>query len=298
MTANHPHRQASRRAPARREGGAVIVEFAMIALLMYMLIAVTIDFGRLFFTAQALQDAARTTAREISVIPLPPGYTLTDALNDPKVRSRVWQPEHLVIDLDNIPGGLTLDQFYATLPVLNQLIRPLMIFDTNAGTERLLRYPGTLLEDGSTPSGRTVGIPFVVSRGANGIETIRWVPIIEEIRDPNFPGESPFSMNTSVGNKRGLVAIRINLPYQAAMMTAHQPGATITAPNIKDVIRADDSAVTQLNAAPGAIFPDRGAAGPYAGPLGLGRLYAQNQAVRPFRKLLSVQAIFRREVFD
>ena len=41
-----------------RQRGAVLVEFAFIALLMYLLMAVTVDFGRLFYSAQAVQDAA------------------------------------------------------------------------------------------------------------------------------------------------------------------------------------------------------------------------------------------------
>ena len=45
------------------ERGAILVEFAFIAILMYLLVAVTVDFGRLYFSAQSVQDAARATAR-------------------------------------------------------------------------------------------------------------------------------------------------------------------------------------------------------------------------------------------
>jgi hypothetical protein len=294
MTLRLPRAHSGRRS----QRGAVLVEFAFVAILMYLLLATTVDFGRLFFTAQAVQDAARTTARELSVIPLPPSMTLEQALQDPKVRARVFQPEHLVIDLDDIPGGLTLDQFYDTLPVLNQMLRPLMIFDDTGG-RRLLRYPGALLVDPTTPSGYTVGIPLVEGRDARGVETIRWVPVLEEIRNANFPAQSPFSMTTPAAMpQRGLVAIRINYPFQAAMLVGHRSAGAPTTPNMDLHIQADPAGVVQTNAAPGALLPDTGEANPYAGPYGLGRMYAYAQDVRPFRRLLSAQAIFRREVFN
>ncbi len=276
-----------------RERGAVLVEFGFIALLMYLLVAVTVDFGRLFFTAQTVQDAARSSARELSVIPLPPAITFAQAMADADVRARVFQPEHLVIDLDAIPGGLTLDDFFATLPVLNQMLRSLMIFEEFGG-RRLLRYPGALISAG-TGTGLSVAIPFVESRDGNGIETIRWVDVIEEITHPLFGGV--FSLN-SPSPQRGLVAIRINYPYQASMMSAYLPtGQPIGTPNLSNRVQADDGSVVQLNVPPGTPV---GASGPgvYTGPYGLGQFFVAGEAVRPFRRLISAQMIFRREVFE
>jgi hypothetical protein len=281
----------------RGERGSVLVEFAFIALLMYLIMATVVDFGRLFFTAQVAQDAARTGARELSVIPLPADMTLAQALEDPAVRARVFQPEHLVIDLDNIPGGYTLDAFFGTLPVLNQALRPLMIHEVVNG-KRLLRYPGALLT-AATPSGYTVGVPLVEGRDANGVETIRWVPVLEEVVNPDFPTASPFQLNTPVGMpQRALVSVRINVPYQAAMLSGYReaPGGP-TEPNVSYRIIADDAAVAQMGPPPGG-FTAGSDVGPYAGEYGLGRLYVASKTVRPFRKLLSAQAIFRREVFE
>ncbi len=290
---------ATHHARASSQRGAVLVEFGFVALLMYLLLAVTVDFGRLFFTAQAVQDAARSTARELAVIPLPPDMTLDQALQDPAVRARIFQREHLVIDLNAIPGGVPLETFLDGLPVLNQMLRPLMIVD-HSGGRRLMRYPGALLTDPTTPSGFTVGIPYVQGRDAEGRETLRWVPVVEEIRNPAFPTASPFSMTTPAAMpQRGLVAIRINYPYQAAMLSGHlQAAGGPTAPNVANRIQADDGAVVETNAAPGGFVADGGEAGVYAGSYGLGRLYAAGETVRPFRKLMSAQAIFRREVFD
>ena len=38
--------------------------------------------------------------------------------------------------------------------------------------------------------------------------------------------------------------------------------------------------------------------GPYGGHYGLGQQVAWNQVVRPYRRVLSAQAIYRREVFQ
>jgi hypothetical protein len=296
MTPNPPPRT---RRPARRrdDRGSILVEFAFIAFLMYLLIGSVVDFGRLFFTAQVAQDAARTGARELSVIPLPADMTLTQALADPAVRARVYRPEHLVIDLDNIPGGLTLDAFFGTLPVLNQALRPLMINDVVNG-HRLLRYPGALLT-APTPSGYTVGVPIVEGRDANGVETIRWVPVVEEITNPDYPGVSPFQMNTpATMPQRGLVAVRINVPFQAAMLGGYREAAGGPgAPNPSLRIIADDAAVQEMNLAPGGLTAGS-ETGPYAGKYGMGRFYSAAKTIRPFRKLLAAQAIFRREVFE
>jgi hypothetical protein len=52
-----------------------------------------------------------------------------------------------------------------------------------------------------------------------------------------------------------------------------------------------------MNLAPGGKVPGS-EVGPYAGEYGLGRLYSASKTIRPFRKLLAAQAIFRREVFE
>ncbi len=271
----------------------LLVEFALTALLFFLLVTVILDFGRLFFTAQVVQGAVRTGASELARTPLPAGYTFSEAMADPVVKARVYDDDLLVVDLEAIPGGLDLEAWVGTWPVLNQMLRPAMIFD-DADGRRLLRYPGALLVDPSRPSGLTVLIPVVVERGAGGAETITFVSPVEEIANPDFPGESPFDVTSPVP-QRGVVALRINYPWQAAAST----GFLGPAPNIGSLIEADPANVAST-ALPGGVFlrVDDGAPGPYAGPYGLGRQFAFGRQVRPFRKLLSVQALMRREVFE
>jgi hypothetical protein len=290
------------------QSGSVLVEFALIALFFYIVLALTIDFGRMIYTAQVLQEAARVAARELAVTSLPADFTFENALQDPQVISRVFNPDALVIDLDTCPN---VEAFFATLPAVNKILRPIMIVehvDLN-GPRRFMRYPGALLSNSSTPapctpSGFTVGIPQIDTRDPNtGAETITWVPVLEEIRvDPANSLTGPFSF-LSTATDHGLVALRLNYPYQAAASSSFRTSpagpfeANLAYPNL-----ADDGAVTDAGGPPPGTTPvgSATAIGPYAGPYGLGRQMAlgQTNGVRPFRKLLAAQAIFRREVFQ
>jgi hypothetical protein len=277
-----------------------------------------VEFGRLMFSAQGLQDIARVAARELAVTPLPADITFEDALAhvDPGsgvalVRERIFDPARLVVDLDCFADDAAVDAFFAGLPVVNRALRPLMIVDRSRGLH-LLRYPGALLTDpsitpGTCPSGGfTVGIPRVVERAADGVETIEWIPVIEEIRtDPTDPLTGPFPLASAQG---GLVALRVNYPYQAAALSGFRESAEGPfEPNLIGRIRASDAEndeVGQINPgdAPGDLLPDEPpdeqSIGAYSGVFGLGRQLAfAGERVRPFRKLLSAQAIYRREVF-
>ena len=137
-----------------------------------------------------------------------------------------------------------------------------------------------------------MGIPLVESRDGAGVESIRWVPVVEEIRaaqDADCPARGPFSL-VYLANEdecgpldadpladRGFAAVRINYPYQAATLSGFRSsapnGVDPIPPNIGDFIAADDGGVQQNNVAPGGLLDD-GAVGPYAGPYGLGRQFA------------------------
>ena len=321
----------------RSERGAALVEFALVSLVLYLLLAGAIEFGRLMYDANALQDVARVAARELAVAPVRADATFDyalscDAAADPgcfvDLKSRVFDPACLVVNLADPAVAADPDGYFAAMPVVNRAMRTLMI--TEPARPNLLRYAGALLGDNSgdacsavgpngqaAPTGLTVGIPLVDSRGGGGVESITWVPVVEEIRsaeDAECPSRGPFSLVYLASQDacgpldadplpdRGLAAVRINYPYQAATLSGFQPSAPTAVdplpPNIANAITANDGDVQQSNAAPGAQFDD-GAVGPYAGPFGLGRQFAlAGRTVRPFRKLISVQAIYRREVFE
>lgn len=289
---------------ARSEQGSVLVEFVLVALVLVFLLAAIVELGRLVFTAQVVQDAARVAARELALVPLPADATFEDALADPLVRTTIFDDGLLVIDLDAFASDADYESFLATLPAVNQALRPAMIVDNvtiDGAPRRLLRYPGALVVDAGAAFGLSVTIPRVTARDARGVESLRFIPVMEEVRaDASDPASGPFSL-ASPDARRGLAVVRINYPYQAAALSgARESDDGPFEPNLSRVIDADDDAVAPENAPPqglDALAGDPGAIGPYAGTYGLGRQFALGRDVRPFRKLVSGQAVFRREVF-
>ena len=97
-----------------------------------------------------------------------------------------------------------------------------------------------------------------------------------------------------------IVALRINFPFQAALLSGFQGNSAVTlAPNVDNIIVANDGGVSTDPSSPpppGGLVPDADP-GLYAGQYGLGRQLAfGGKEVRPYRKLLAGEAIFRREV--
>jgi hypothetical protein len=327
---------AGRRTGRRLERGAALVEFALVSLVFYLLLAGAIEFGRLMFDANALQDVARLAARELALAPVRADATFdyalacdagTDANCLVDLKARVFDPACLVVDRSDPAVSIEPDGYFAAMPVVNRALRTLMI--TEPSRPNLLRYAGALLNDGSgtacsaigpngqaAPTGLTVAIPVVDSRDGSGVESILWVPVLQEIRaaaDAECPARGPFSLvyvpaaddcgalDADPLTDRGLAAVRVNYPYQAATLSGFQPAPPTDdplPPNVGNFIVADDAGVQQNNVAPGSPIDD-GSVGPYAGPFGLGRQLAlAGRTVRPFRKLISVQAIYRREVVE
>lgn len=282
---------------AHRRSGSVLVEFSLIAFALYLLVASVIEMGRAVLAAQVIQGAADTMARELAIAPLGATLRFQEALATPYVRARIYDERHLVVDLSAHPPGPALDAFFSVLPIVNQMLRPVMIMDQLPGGQPVLRYPGALVQT-TAPSGggsyTSVLVPRVLSRDAQGVETIDWLPVVEEILPASDP-TSHFGIDAPLRAFRGLASVRVNYPYQAAMLSAYQGFG------IGTVVMARDDSVSGGDLPSGStLLGGDGGPSPYAGPYGLGRHYAlaSNQPVRPFRKLLSAQAVRRREVFE
>jgi len=316
-------RGAWRLSQRRGRRGQSLVEFALVALVVYMLLAAILTFGHMLFVAQGAQQAVDVAAREISRTPLPAdSHSLEqvlrgDANSDTSlvgVRQQIYDEHYLVLNLDTLHGRASLQELIADLPVVNQQLVPLMISDQVEGT-RVLRYPGAIFTDSNTgddpadppPSGFVVAIPLVVGRDADGVETVDWIPVVEEIEpnDASDPRHDPFRLSSEL---RGVVALRINYPFQSATMSSFRPRATGDSSMVRPNA-ADDAGVGVVDndgfTPSGAGTQSDNAFGPYAGSFGLGQQAALRSEemtglrhVRPFRRVISAQAIYRREVFS
>jgi hypothetical protein len=288
------------RATSSRQG-SILVEFGMVAFILYLLMVVILDLGRGSLATQTIQSAADLMAQEMARAPIGATLDFEDALKEIYVTERIFDAQYLVIELGgSLQTQEEIDAHFATLPLVNQILRPLMFRDTLPldPPVEVLRYPGAVLEE-SGVDGYTVMIPQVESRNyghsSYGVETIRLLPVVEEVLPSDDP-TSHFPIDSG-GPFAGIVNIRVNYPFQAAAMSAFNPDADLNGPD--HIIVADDANVDSEDP-PGdleyAIGANQGSSSPYSGKFGLGHHYAYIKRVRPYRKLISVQAVARREV--
>ena len=234
-------------------------------------------------------------ARELSRTPLPPAVSLNDVFNNPSVgdpnglvKGTIYDPAKLVWNFsDAYAGGFTPAENSASLPIVNRLLLPLMINDYD---NQVLRYPG-LVSDPNNPGNWVIAKVTYSTGSASGLvsgseQSYTLVPVVEEIvsssapatSSSDYPNWSPFNVTATdvPASQRGLVGVRINYPFQAVSLSYYTTAGTFIQ------VPASESGE---------------AAGTYAGPYGLGNQLAVANSVRPFRRLMSAQAIYRREVF-
>ncbi len=294
------HRRAGRR-------GQSLIEFAVVALVVYMLLAAILTFGQILYCAQAVQQAADVAARELSRTPLPAEATFQDALQNPLVTSRVFDERYLVLTIDPGSSPITFNGGHpqADFPLVNQQLVPVMIYDEIGGV-RVLRYPGAVFTDPNPvqglsppPSGYLVRVPVVTvpTYPATGTEQITWVPVVEQISSPANP--DPFPVSSA---QRGLVALRVNYPYQSATMSGFERvPEPLERPSPGNPINPFEAGgVLSAGMPPGVGSPVASdfEFGPYSGDHSLGQQAAWAKTIRPFRRVISGQAVFRREVFQ
>ncbi len=213
-----------------------------------------------------------------------------------------------MVNLNSVPAGMQLADWVKTWPVINQVLYPLMIVNyvntsgNGQNQEAFLWYPGAVpgTDSNGWPAFR---IALVTGRqNGNGAETIEWVPVIEEsLQDSPSTGDSFFAFNLQ-SQYRGLVALRINYPYQSATLSAYQQETTSPPSPNGQALAANDSQVVVSN--PGDFAPAAGALtnsvySTYGGQYGLGSQFAWLGQVRPFRRLISAQAVApKRSLFE
>ncbi|MGO8746620.1 MAG: TadE/TadG family type IV pilus assembly protein [Thermoguttaceae bacterium] len=324
-----------------------MVEFAVVCLVVYLLLAAILTFGFMLYCDQTLQQAADLAAREIAITPLWADDTFAHALHDKGLCHQVYDERYLVLTIDvamplagsnpvTFNGGHPIGDF----PLVIQQLYPLMIYDelvpdttpnppsppgpptptpTPLGIP-VLRYPGAVFKDPNpdptlnppasgylvripvmtytpAPEGPLPGIPVPVPA-----QQVAWLRVMDEI--PSTINPDPFPVSSS---QRGVVALRINYPFQSATMSGFEPPANPTSPP-----GPPGNPVIPI-IANGTVYlsppPDMGDSmvsalsegyGPNGGHYSLGQqaAWAVWGPVRPYRRVLSAQAIYRREIFQ
>lgn len=279
--------------------GQVLLEFALVAVILFLLLALILDFGRGVYAAQVVEQAADTIARELAVTPLPPDQQFdfedTD-LNKILSDRGVYSEDFLIIDItkqDKDKDLLTYLREDKKVPSGNLLLVPLMLVmdstqnpNVPAGSKWLV-YPGAIVKSntGTSETGFRVKIPLVkYSPGAETIEDeSKWLPVV-------FVDPDKFKLSSSA---RGQVVVQVNYPFQAAAISGRYRDPSNPDPDAPPKTPQDAYIeVTDDPLQPGQI------GGPYSGKDGLGQQAAFTKTVRPFRRIVSGQGVYRREIFQ
>ncbi|MDB5390253.1 MAG: TadE family protein [Planctomycetaceae bacterium] len=316
MLSSKNRRNNTNKLPVRNHDrkGQALVEFALVALVLYLLLGAIITFGQMIYASQGTQQAADLLARELSHASIGADLTLAQAINNDKdenggrietsdvnvqstVLAKIYDPKYLVLYIgpDDGNGNLsfqghgTLYALMSKLPLVNQQLVPLMIFDKDSfpGTP-VLRYPGAIAGSGvigpapdyysDGPQTIDATVTIYDSNG-NTVDVVNEIILDKDHQPPNY--KTPFQISSP---QRGVVALQLNYPYQSAAMSSYaaSPDGPFE-PNGGDVQIVDDE---------GQAF------GLYTGSKGQGRQAAWGQDVRPFSKIISATAIYRRELFE
>jgi hypothetical protein len=307
---------------SRREAGGVLVEFSISIMALWLILAATLDFGRAFAASHLLQSAARTAARELSLNPeLPYNLTFDRAIES------IFDPRYLVLDLTCVesqartasPGQTPNEwidlQLQSSGLLLNQMLRPLMIYEevTVAGRPwRLMRYPGALLTQTDSQPMTGCLTPFRVGVPQIDPENSRVVfhRVVEELT----PNAFQLVGNDVEGVQRGTVTVRLHYPFQAVglsswrivdgvnrVVNVSETDGLSVDPRDLDRLRGRTIDALDTVDADGnlAAYAQGGAGDPipvYGGRLGLGTQLMLGQRVRPFRRVITAQAVAPREI--
>ena len=286
---------------------------------LWLIAAAIVDLGRAFSAAHLLQSAARSAAREIA---------LDDetAWNAPfqTALERVFDRNYLVVDagcLEDLAleAGTTPDfELREALQgrVLNLALKPLMIFEDvqlDGRQNRLIRYPGALLASGQEDEQETcalenytVGIPEINDEDSR----IDIWPVVAELV------EGSYSLEPSGGSSipPGTATLLIRYPFQAVALTAwrvvdgfNQPLLASENDGYQTAFREDlAEGVATLDAldarqSDGGLqaYAQNGLGKTlpvYGGRLGLGVQGVLGREVRPYRRVITAQAMAPREV--
>jgi len=273
----------------------MLAEFAVVSIVLFLMLSTILSFGMILLQANVAQQAADVCAREIAKYPLPFDAQLPLSLVDqanPGTAvdiSQIYREDFLYVDAESL-GGQSFTDYMTSAPLVNRLLAPAMIFDTSL---QAYRFPGAVVLHDDV---KTVLVPMVnVSTNE-----ITWhLPVEEVLFSGNVSQCNATPQLDLDGFVAGAIVIRVNIPVQSSVMTGFQK--PVDQGGDGSPIEADDTAVI-ANLPAGYSFVVEDNAGfdedgnqIHGGKYGLGRQFAFAKNVRPYREVVSGQAIYRRE---
>ncbi|PQO27292.1 hypothetical protein C5Y96_17260 [Blastopirellula marina] len=277
--------------------GQSLVEFALVALVLYLLLGAIFTFGHALYVAQQVQMSADLLAREVSRTPLSVnGENLREAMQDQAVKSSIYDESKLrfnLLDLEDPDSPEDLREEIKTWPIVNRMLSVVM-----TKVDGFFQYPG-IVNHGTTddPHYRiATSYEAALPTPGNPVDE-GWVDVVEELTD-----SAENSLYPPGSDSGGVVALRINYPVHSPFFTAMHPlpeEAKFGDPNANYVKVSPGDNASEITSEFGEYRPEY--LNPekelYGGNRGLGRQYAWGTQVRPYRRIVSGQAIYRREVF-
>lgn len=260
--------------------GQSLVEFALVALVLYLLLGAIFTFGHTLYVAQQVQLSADLLAREVSRTPASvTAPSLREVLRTETIENSLFRESLLIYEYSE---GENLAETIQSWPLVNRQLSVVMVDDGET-----IRIPGARERQiGGQPR-----IQIARTFDADFSEDGDWIDVVEELVDES--GDSVFPPMTDRG---GVVALRINYPVHSAFLTAMESplaDSQFGDPNTKFIEVSNPSSEFNVGA-PNRLDPRVEL---YGGENGLGRQYAWGSQVRPYRRIVTGQAIYLREIF-
>ncbi|MBM3966348.1 MAG: pilus assembly protein [Planctomycetes bacterium] len=261
----------------RNRSGQALVEFALVALALVIVLSSGLGIGLMMLHAGITNSVASSSSNLLDLqIQSLVGITDEDVYDQLKTLG-FYDETKLLLSSEGYAAAYDDPQF----PAINKMMLSLYQFDPDFGG---YRYPGAIVSYNGDPS---ILIPFVSRAGATESITNWFRPLSVTVIPNVDSSKAPTACRVS-----------INMASQAASMIAYRVHP-YPEPNAGDWVVADDAVSsnaampsgyslgtppTPLEEAPSAVN---------RGQYGLGELYNFTVKVRPYRKVFFRDAVFR-----
>ena len=115
MHVHHRNRKAANVPRCAGRSGQAIIEFAVVGIVFYLLLAAILTFGHALYVAQGLQTSVDLASREISRTPLAADDEFETVLASGALDA-IYSDDYLVFDLDTLGGQTFFQDVVPTWP--------------------------------------------------------------------------------------------------------------------------------------------------------------------------------------